>query len=295
MSVDTLLDAKNGLIATDEKKCCTVRLLDVMPSKRPKDRTADYAIVEAARTSYHTDAAIKERVAKQSNDRGLIRMLLRHQHTSPFEMVELKFHIQVPFFVKNQLIRHRTANVNEYSARYASIPTKFYRPELRMQSKNNKQCSSNESPTELLDEMFQVQLDEVEHIFKGYLELVEHGAAREIARTVTTQNTYTTLVWKIDLHNLLHFLKLRLHHTAQLEIQWLAQSMLKLVEPIFPLTFEAWRDFELESVRFSRLELDALSKILSTATVTDTTIANTATKREKDEWIAKIASLSKIQ
>src|SRR5688572_30713471 len=183
-----------------------VALLDVMPRFAPVGKTADFAIVQAARVSYGAGT-------KQVNeDRGLIRYLARHRHSTPFEMVEFKFHHVMPIFIARQWIRHRTANVNEYSARYSIVKDRFYHPTLenvRKQSLTNRQGGDQpiESATaqEFLD-----YLAQVERCYEDYQRLMEKGVARELARIGLPVNVYTEWYWKIDLHNLFHFLSLRM-------------------------------------------------------------------------------------
>ena len=240
-----------------------VALVDAMPRLVPKGQTADSAIVQAARVSYG------QCTKKVSEDRGLIRYLLRHRHTTPFEMVEFKFHIAMPIFVARQWIRHRPANVNEYSARYSILPDRFYRPStdgVRKQSTANRQggdiafdiADSGEART--ADDFLKL-LDEVEALYPKYLELTERGVSRELARTALPVSMYTEWYWKCDLHNLLRFLSLRMDSHAQQEIQDFAQAMHDLVKPIVPITMDAWRDYDVGSIHRSRLEVDALNDL----------------------------------
>ncbi|MGP1309774.1 MAG: FAD-dependent thymidylate synthase, partial [Phycisphaerales bacterium] len=174
-------------------------LIDVMPRLVPEGQTADQAIVQAARVSY--GAGTK----KVNEDRGLIRYLMRHRHTTPFEMVEFKFHVRMPIFVARQWIRHRTANVNEYSARYSIVPDRFYRPDrddIRQQSKTNRQ-GRDEVIDDATADAFLKYLERAESLHEEYLKLTEQGLAREIARVGLPQSVYTEWYWKIDLHNLL--------------------------------------------------------------------------------------------
>jgi thymidylate synthase (FAD) len=255
---------KHGLVA----------LIDVMPRLVPEGKTADSAIVQAARVSYG------DGTNKITEDRSLIRYLLRNQHTSPFEMVEFKFHHVMPIFVARQWIRHRTASLNEYSARYSIVKDRFYRPvasSLRQQSKTNKQGG-----TEPLDDLtaaeFAQYLDATETHFKEYQQLLDKGVARELARIGLPQNLYTEWYWKIDLHNLLHFLKLRMDSHAQLEIREYAKTMFDMIKPIVPLTIEAFEDYQLEAVTLSRMEVDAVR--------TGKPLASD-NKREQAEWEEK--------
>jgi len=253
-------------------------LVDAMPRLVPADRSGDAAIVQAARVSY---GAGTKRVHE---DRGLIRYLLRHRHTTPFEMVEFKFHIAMPIFVARQWIRHRTANVNEYSARYSVMPDRFYRPDLdavRRQSKTNRQ-GGEEPIDEATASAFLTYLDRAEALHRDYLDLADRGVARELARCGLPVSVYTEWYWKCDLHNILHFLALRLDPHAQAEIRLYAEAMLALIEPICPLTVEAFRDYHLDGMRLTGLEIEALRTGRPLAT---------ENRREQTEWAAKRARL----
>lgn len=269
-----------------------VALIDAMPRLVPEGKTADAAIVQAARVSYG------QGTKKVSEDRGLIRYLLRHRHTTPFEMVEFKFHIAMPIFIARQWIRHRTANVNEYSARYSILPDRFYKPTLdqvRKQSRANRQGGEEtfdvgaEGDEVRTAEEFLNFLADSEGMYQRYLELTEKGVSRELARIALPVSVYTEWYWKCDLHNILRFLSLRMDPHAQVEIREYAQAMFALLEEIVPVTMEAWRDYELESVRLTRLEVDALRKMAKdgpsgVGIETDNT-------REKKEWDEKRAVL----
>lgn len=256
-----------------------VALVDAMPRLVPEGQTADSAIVQAARVSY--GAGTK----KVSEDRGLIRYLLRHRHTTPFEMVEFKFHCAMPIFVARQWIRHRTANVNEYSARYSIVPDQFYAPSveaIRQQSMTNRQ--GGEEPVDVgTAEEFLAYLQKAEALYGEYTALHEGGVARELARIGLPVNLYTQWYWKCDLHNILRFLSLRLDAHAQAEIRDYAQAMWDLLEPIVPVTMEAFRDYEMDSIRLTRLELEA---IRSGSAQIDST-----NKREQNEWMLKRQAL----
>jgi thymidylate synthase (FAD) len=252
-----------------------VALIDVMPRLVPEGQTADQAIVQAARVSYGVGT-------KQVNeDRGLIRYLLRHRHTTPFEMVEFKFHVAMPIFVARQWIRHRTANVNEYSGRYSVMQDRFYRPTLdsvRKQSSANRQ--GGEEPIDTATaEQFLAYLDRAESLYNEYIRLNEKGVARELARIGLPVNLYTEWYWKCDLHNILRFLSLRMDAHAQSEIRDYATAMWRLMEPVVPITMEAFRDYEIESVRLTRLEVEAIRE--GRAQIDSTN------KREQAEWEAK--------
>lgn len=251
-----------------------VALVDVMPRLVPEGQTADSAIVQAARVSYG------EGTKKITEDRSLIRYLLRNQHTSPFEMVEFKFHHVMPLFVARQWIRHRTASLNEYSARYSIVKDRFYHPGaefLRKQGKSNKQGGS-----EPLDEMsareFARYLDATEAHYGQYEDLLGKGVARELARIGLPQTLYTEWYWKIDLHNLLHFLRLRMDDHAQLEIREYAKVMFDMIKPIVPMTIEAFEDYQLGAITLTRLEVEAIRSGAPLAT---------DNKREQEEWAGK--------
>lgn len=252
-----------------------VALIDVMPRLAPEGQTADQAIVQAARVSYG------QGTKRVSEDRGLIRYLMRHRHTTPFEMVEFKFHCAMPIFVARQWIRHRTANVNEYSARYSVVPDRFYRPtveNVRKQSTTNRQ--GGESPIDIeTAEAFLAYLDRGEARHQEYLTLTERGVARELARIALPQSVFTEWYWKCDLHNTLRFLSLRMDEHAQREIRDYAAAMYALIEPIAPVTMEAFRDYELESLRLTGPEIEAIR-----AGAADIATDN---KRERAEWEAK--------
>jgi thymidylate synthase (FAD) len=210
----------------------------------------DAAIVQAARVSYGAGTKTP------SDDRALIRYLMRHWHTTPFEMVEFKFLIRCPIFVARQWLRHRTASVNELSARYSVMPDEFYLPEtLRTQSGTNKQGSEADldAPLLLLKQKASCDL-----AFHTYDELLAKGVSRELARTHLPMSTFTEFFWKIDLHNLMHFLQLRMDDHAQKEIRDLATKVFELIKPIVPVTCEAFEDFRLGSVSLSRQEIDAI-------------------------------------
>jgi len=211
----------------------------------------DSAIVQSARVSYANAPTKNIR-----DDRALIRFLMRHRHTTPFEMVEFKFYVKCPIFVARQWLRHRTASVNEISARYSVVQDEFFIPDtLREQSNTNKQCSGSEFTDTNLIAKQKASCDLAFHV---YDEMLAKGCSRELARCHLPQSTFTQFYWKIDLHNLLHFLKLRMHHHAQKEIRDLACAMYDLIKPIVPVTCEAFEDFVLYSVTLSRLEVEAL-------------------------------------
>lgn len=223
-----------------------VRLVDTMPSNN-----LDSAIVQAARVSY-ADGTKSTR-----SDEGLIRYLMRHWHNTPFEMVEFKFHIKMPIFVARQHLRHRTASVNEMSARYSVIPEDFYTPEeYRTQSKTNKQGSGGKLD---LDQTLSGAPREVcEQAFAVYKDLLEEGCCRELARCHLPQSTYTEFYWKINLHNLMHYLRLRMEPGAQKEIRDYADAIFQLTKSKVPITMKAFEDYRLNSIQLSGLEIDCI-------------------------------------
>jgi len=229
-----------------------VRLVDYMGS--------DESIVQAARVSYGRGTK------KVRQDQALIRYLLRHNHTSPFEMVEFKFHCKMPIFVARQWIRHRTASVNEYSLRYSKAINDFYTPApeaVRYQSKTNRQGGANDTvPVELQQLVLQILKDHATKAWADYAELEGKNIARELARIHLPVSIYTEWYWKIDLNNLLRFLQLRLDPHAQYEIRIYAEAIAKIVEKVTPLTWEAFTDYELLSQKFSRQELQIVNAVL---------------------------------
>jgi thymidylate synthase (FAD) len=238
-----------------EIKCLNhgfVKLIDVMGD--------DSAIVQAARVSYG------DGTKTITKDRGLIRYLLRHEHTSPLEMVEFKFHCKMPMFIARQWIRHRTANVNEVSGRYSVLPDEKYIPEkedISFQSTDNKQGRSEaEVSAKVVSQTLDTLQDSYDNASAAYNSLLEMNVAREISRICLPLSQYTEWYWKIDLHNLLHFLKLRLHHHAQKEIRVFAEAIRDIIKPIVPLTWEAFEDYVLDAHRFSGPELEVLKKLL---------------------------------
>ena len=260
-----------------------VRLVDVMGD--------DSSIVQAARVSYGSGTkTVRE-------DRGLIRYLMRHWHTTPFEMVEFKFHIKLPIFIARQWIRHRTANVNEYSGRYSIMKDDFYVPELeqiRPQSENNKQGRSEEAfepekAKQIQDSISKVQED----LYGEYESLLEDNFARELARINLPLSNYTEWYWKIDLHNLFHFLRLRIDSHAQYEIRVFGEAMAGIVKQIVPHAWEAFEDYRLNAANFSKPELNALRELLNGKKLEDLNLDELKlSKREYRELESKLSSLS---
>ena len=235
-----------------------VRLVDIMGS--------DGDIADAARVSYGKGTRAV------SDNRNLIRYLVRHKHTSPLEMASVKFHLKLPIFVMRQLVRHRTAKLNEYSGRYSVMSDDCYVPEpeyIQPQSMSNKQgrdgILSDQWKGKYRDIITAIQV-KAEIAYKLLLanESVEHGGlSRELARTVLPVSNYTECYWKIDLHNFFHFCKLRMDSHAQQEIRDYAVPMFEMVKPHFPIATEAFEDYILDSVTFSRLEKNVLEYVFN--------------------------------
>ena len=221
----------------------------------------DESIEHAARVSYGYGTR------KRSATRGLIRYLRRHLHTTPSEMVEFKFHCAMPMFVARQWVRHRTASINEYSARYSLMPLLFYSPDAEnfsLQSSANNQGREEDAAPERLYEDAIRRWEEVRaQASRAYSWMVEEDVARELARIDLPLSTYTQWYWKIDLHNLLHFLTLRVDDHAQWEIQEFGRVMAGMLKRVAPMSFEAWIDYQVCGDKLSRMEIDALARLLA--------------------------------
>ena len=235
-----------------------VRLIDIMGS--------DNDIADAARVSYG------EGTRSVSDNRNLIRYLVRHRHTSPLEMGTVKFHLKLPIFVMRQLVRHRTASLNEYSGRYSIMSDDCYVPELdyiQPQSKTNNQGRGDDGLSDGWKTKYQQTINEIKtkcliaYRFLIGTESIEHGGlTRELARMVLPVSNYTECYWKIDLHNFFHFCKLRMDDHAQQEIQDYAKAMYEMVKPHFPSSCEAFEDYIYNSVTLSKMEINALQHTL---------------------------------
>ena len=250
---------------------------------------SDGAIVSAARVSYG------DGTKTVNEDRGLIRYLVSHRHTSPIEMAEVKLHLKMPIFVMRQWVRHRTASLNEYSGRYSIMSDEFYRPgaeALAPQSKDNKQGRAGSFSEKEIEGVEWLMNAAFEHSYDTYKALLTPaseyetyedqrqvmydpysdedgffddeypGLSREIARTVLPVGNYTELYWKQNLHNLLHLIKLRRDSHAQREIREYAEAVFQLVRPLFPLTVEAWEDYVWEGRHLSRMEAALIQELL---------------------------------
>ena len=262
-----------------------VTLLDVFGS--------DARIAESARVSY------AHGTRKTRGDRALIRYLMRHRHTSPFEMAEVLFYLKIPIAIARQLIRHRTANVNEVSGRYSELPNEVYLPEVSQfgsQSTGNKQGRAPVSgDMDALRAMKarQTMAAAAHSAYETYDSLLHVSqVSREISRGVLPLHTYTEMYWKCDLHNLFHFLRLRLHDHAQYEIQTMAQAMYESVAPHFPLSCEAFNDYILNAHTFSHSDLTLLSRVLRGESPTlEDAQALGQSEREYTEFMAKLSEL----
>jgi len=253
-----------------------VRLVDVMGN--------DASIVQAARVSYGKGTKTLHK------DRGLIRYLMRHEHMSPFEMCEIKFHIKVPIFVHRQIVRHRTANRNEYSMRYSKAIEDYYIPDynrMNVQDRKNHQSSDEQSVIDGADVLSGLMDTIAEESFKVYTVLINSGLAREVSRTVLPLSMYTEEYWKMDLRNLLHFLHLRLDSHAQYEIRQFAKAVAQIVKAWVPVTWEAFEDYVLNAVTFSAPELECLRISLTNNAL------DSLSESEIAELRAKVRSIQK--
>jgi len=223
----------------------------------------DSSVVQAARVSYG------EGTQKVSDDRTLIRYLMRHRHTTPFEMAEIKLLVRVPMDCWRQWIRHRTANVNEYSTRYSiaidsaqsTLPDQW-----RTQAKSNRQGSGEPFPADIGEKLTQTEAELQARAKQVYAERLEAGVAREQARKDLPLSTYTEAYWKIDLHNLLHFLSLRMDLHAQQEIRDYATTIgEQIVKPLFPLVWEAFADYRMSAIFLSRLDRGVIERLMAQA------------------------------
>jgi thymidylate synthase (FAD) len=266
-----------------------VRVIDYMGD--------DSAIVQAARVSYGRGTR------RVSEDAGLIRYLMRHRHSTPFEMCEIKYHVKLPIFVARQWIRHRTANVNEYSARYSILDREFYIPEpehLAAQSATNRQGRGDVLTGEEAAQVLDLLRSDAARCYDHYADMLNEdasgapldpqrqGLARELARMNLTLNTYTQWYWKIDLHNLFHFLSLRADAHAQYEIRVYADAMLDTVAAWVPLACQAFRDYRLGAVTLSAQMLAVVRRMLAGEAVVQ---ADSGLNRR--EWAELLAALGR--
>ncbi|EPX79647.1 FAD-dependent thymidylate synthase [Salipiger mucosus] len=229
----------------------------------------DAAITQAARVSYGRGTK------SVSNDEGLIRYLMRHWHSTPFEMCEIKLHVKLPVFVARQWIRHRTANVNEYSARYSILDREFYIPEadaLAAQSTVNNQGRGAALTGEEAERVLRYLRDDAMRAYDHYEEMIstegQDGLARELARMNLPANIYTQWYWKVDLHNLLHFLRLRADSHAQYEIRVYADAICEMVKDWVPFAYRAFEDYRMGGATLSAAGLECVRRMLKGEEVT---------------------------
>ena len=257
-----------------------VRVVDYMGN--------DDAIVQAARVSYGSGTKTVK------DDTALIRYLMRHRHTTPFEMCEIKLHVKMPIFVARQWIRHRTANVNEYSARYSILDREFYIPEpehLASQSVANKQGRGSVLEGDEMEQALDTLQRCSDEAFNSYEDLLsthgKEGLSRELARMVLPTSVYTQWYWKIDLHNLLHFLLLRTDPHAQYEIRAYADVIANMVQDWVPVAFQAFEDYQRQAVTMSRQEMECIRDMVKYEYVGPA--ESGMSDREWEEFFKKIA------
>ncbi|MFY9255311.1 MAG: FAD-dependent thymidylate synthase [Fuerstiella sp.] len=267
----------------------------------------DSSVVQAARVSYG------EGTKKVSDDRTLIRYLLRHRHTTPFEMAEVKFLVRVPMDCWRQWVRHRTANINEYSTRYSlaiDAAQTTLPGEWRTQAESNRQGSGDPLAAELGDKLTQQETELQNHMRSVYQERIDSGVAREQARKDLPLATYTEAYWKVDLHNLLHFLALRMDSHAQQEIRDYATTIgEKIVAPLFPMVWEAFQDYRMQSMFLTRLDVGVVQRLNANAAAAgtappfsqeaflaaqDPAWAALTRSRERDECQSKLARMGLV-
>jgi thymidylate synthase (FAD) len=258
------------------------------------DGTGDSAITQAARVSYGKGTKTV------NQDKGLIRYLMRHKHTSPFEQAEIKIHAKMPIFVARQWVRHRTASLNEYSGRYSEMSDEFYIPNverIQTQSKTNKQGTDGNGEFSLSTQMMmQLKMKEsTENSLKEYKYYLNTDMSRELARINLPVSNYTEWYWKVNLLNLFRFLQLRMDSHAQYEIQEYANAIYKMVKPIFPLACEAFENYWLNGCEFSNDDIRLLKNLFKDKNITNDEIKsyienNTiiSNNREKNELIKKL-------
>jgi thymidylate synthase (FAD) len=299
-------DKDEALLSLRQKKCETYRVcVDPLEEILYKPinvldhgfiRVVDYmgddsSIVQAARVSY--GAGTK----KVNQDKGLINYLMRHRHTTPFEMCDIKFHIKLPIFIARQWIRHRTASVNEYSGRYSILGNEFYLPRkehIAPQSSINAQGRAEEIlPDQTAEKVLDILKRDAINCYQNYERMMNSdkdgnvidessvGISRELARMNLTLNYYTEWYWKINLHNLLHFVALRADDHAQYEIRVYADEILKIIEKWVPYTAEAFKEYRMYGVNLSKKAIDVVRKLINNEPV-DLTSSN-MTSREWSE------------
>ena len=231
----------------------------------------DSSIVQAARVSYGKGTK------KKSEDEGLIRYLLRHRHTTPFEMCEIKLHIKLPIFIARQWIRHRTASINEYSARYSILEDEFYIPKkyyLAEQSSSNKQGRGDNIDEKSASKILKILKEDSLNCYNNYSWMLNEknsdqydnnrpSLSRELARINLTLNTYTQWYWKIDLHNFMHFVSLRADSHSQFEIREYGKTLLTILSKWTPLSYKAFLSYRLNSAELSMESINVIKKMIS--------------------------------
>ena len=258
----------------------------------------DSAVVQAARVSYGRGTK------KSLQDKGLINYLMRHRHTTPFEMCDIKFHIKLPIFIARQWIRHRTASVNEYSARYSILSNEFYLPDrenLAPQSNVNKQGRSDDKlPEDVANRVLATIKDDSLKCYEHYIEMMNEddkgniidentvGITRELARMNLSLNHYTEWYWKINLHNLLHFLALRVDAHAQYEIRVYAEAMLDIVKEWVPFVYDAFCEHRMNGANISKTGVEVIRKMIQGDSVDQE--SSGMSKREWEELMKVIKS-----
>jgi thymidylate synthase (FAD) len=246
----------------------------------------DARIVQSARVSYG------EGTKSVREDRALIDYLVRNRHTSPLEQVVFTFHVKMPIFVARQWIRHRTARLNEISGRYSVMRDEFYVPgpdEVRLQSKRNRQGgSADEVPQELREEVIRILREEQEHAYGTYERLLGDDVARELARVNLPLSLYTEMYWQIDLHNLFHFLRLRMDWHAQYEIRAYGDAMAQIARAVSPMAYEAFEEHILHARTLSRTELELVREAVDVARLAQALEQSDLRSSRRNELLEKL-------
>lgn len=280
-----------------------VGMIDTMPRLVKQGQTLDHAVLQAARTSYGQHSTEKS----DAENRGLIRYLFRKNHVTPFEMVNVKWFHRLPIFVARQLIRHRTASVNEFSMRYKEPKDEFFVPSIegvRKQSKNNKQGSEGpvdpDDASHFIHDCNSIATD----AFQRYECAVKGGIGKEMARVMLPLSIFTEWFWELDLNNIMRFLALRMDKHAQKEIRDYADAMYELLSPLAPWSFEAFNDFSeyRGGLKLSRLEVEVLVDIIAryrslnhaVPLEISSELSAAATKGEQQEWFEKRSLLGLV-
>lgn len=282
------------LVANKKIQCLDhgfVELIDVMPRIVPEGQTCDFAICQMARLSYqHGTKTVNE-------DKGLLNLLMRNSHTSPFEAIEIKLNLKMPIFVSRQFCRHRTSSLNEISARYSVMKDEFYFPnpeDLRKQSTTNKQGSDGNIEAEQAEGFSKIIRQQCRDSYAWYTNMLEAGVSREQARMILPLNLYTQFYWKQNLHNMLHLLALRMDSHAQYEIRVYANAMYEIVRHLAPWTIEAFDNYHpmRNAIKLTKMEKDAIKQYNSSknslSLIAD---IDTTNKREQNEWKMKAKEL----